>query len=67
MDDKTIEEDESENLKKICIYTRFLPCRQVHPRAQLRDARLLRQLEFPGKDIAHQRVRDQSVTGLRRS
>lgn len=49
------------------MYTRFLPYRQVHTRAQLRDAGLLRQLEFPGEDIAHQRVRVQSGTGLRRS
>jgi len=50
------------------MYTRrSIPHRQVHTRAQLRDARLLRQLEFPSEDIAHQRFRDQPGAGLRRS
>lgn len=46
--------------------TFFLPNRQVYTRAQLRDPRLLCQLEFPGEDIAHQHVCDQPGVGLRR-
>lgn len=49
------------------VNTRALPHRQVHTRAQLRDAGLLRQHELPGEDVARERVRDQPVARLHRS